>query len=87
MMTYPVLSLVDVLGETFTDIVDIPELPDVGETSIQLFDVATVQFASELIVISALLAVLLNNNVSVDALMDAGACLTVIVLEVFVLPS
>ena len=68
-------------------IVDVPAFPDVGETSIQLSEVVTVQLASELIVTSTLLAVLLNTNVSVEAFTDAGACLTVRDLEILDVPS
>ena len=87
MMTYPVLSLVAVFGETLTFIVDVPAVPDEGDTSIQLLDVEAVQFASELTVTLTLPAVLLKTNVSVEALTEAGACLTVNFFDVFIVPS
>ena len=74
-------------GETLTFIVDVPELPEVGDTSIQLADEDAVHKASALIVTFTELAVLLKTSDSVDALMDAGTCLTVIFFDALVVPE
>ena len=86
-LTYPVLSLVDVFGETLTFIVEVPEFPDVGETSIQLADEDAVHEASALMVTLTELAVLLNTSDSVDAFIEAGTCLTVMFFDALVVPE
>jgi hypothetical protein len=75
-----------VFGDTLTFIVEVPDSPDVGETSIQLADEDAVHDTSAFIVTLTELAVLLNMSDSVDAFMEAGTCLTVIFCEAFVVP-
>jgi hypothetical protein len=65
---------------------DEPAVPASGLISIQLLVVVAVQLASELMVISTLLELFVKSNVSVDAVIDAGAWRTVILSEVLRVP-